>query len=232
MNRKELAKMVDHTNLYPYATVDDIQQLFQEAINWDTHSVCVASCWISFAQSFLTEMERPDIVICSVIGFPHGNQRHSVKLAEAKKALNDGARELDPVINIGFMKGRQYYKVGAELKEIMKVAQGFPVKVITENCYLTYDEKIVAGEILHDAGVTFWKNGTGFGQPSDGRPKGAIVEDVILMRETIEHLGSSMQIKMAGGISDYPAAMAMIEAGADRLGLSRTVKILEEAPEA
>lgn len=228
MNREKLAKMIDHTQLEPFATEEDITKLCQEAISCNVYSVCIASSWVRTASSFLMKWKRPDIVVCSVVGFPHGNQLTSVKVNEAAMAFSNGVREVDVVINIGNLKQGQYSSVEAELKKIVFLARGEDkVKVILENCYLTDAQKITTCEIAKSAGAHFVKTSTGFGKPDGGQPAGATVEDVELMRKAV---GPDMGVKAAGGIRTYADVIAMIEAGANRLGCSSTIEILESIP--
>ena len=219
-----IAEYIDHTNLKPYATKEDIIRLCDEAIKYKFYAVCVNPYRVKLAREYLQE-KRAKVKVASVIGFPLGATPTEVKVFEAKKALEDGADELDMVINIGALKDRDYDYVRRDIEEVVKVAheRGAKVKVIIETCYLTDEEKIKACELAREAGADFVKTPTGFGTG------GATVEDVRLMRKVV---GEEMGVKAAGGIRTYEQALAMIEAGANRIGTSSGVKIVEGAKNA
>lgn len=215
----DIAKYIDHTNLKPYATKEDIIKLCEEAKKYGFYAVCVNPYRVKLAKE---QLEGTDIKVASVIGFPLGATPTEVKVFEAKKALEDGADELDMVINIGALKDKDYEYVKNDIAEVVKVAheKGAVVKVIIETCYLTDEEKEIACKLAMEAGADFVKTSTGFGTG------GATVEDVRLMRRIV---GDKLGVKAAGGIRTYEQAMAMIEAGANRIGTSSGVKIVEEA---
>ncbi len=217
----EIAKFIDHTNLKPYATKEDITRLCDEAMEYGFYAVCVNPYRVKLAKSYLEE-KKANVKVASVIGFPLGATPTEVKVFEAKKALEDGADELDMVINIGALKDGNYDYVKRDIEEVVKVAheKGAKVKVIIEICYLTEEEKIKACELAKEAGAHFVKTSTGFGTG------GATVEDVKLMRKVV---GPEMGVKAAGGIRTYEQAVAMINAGATRIGTSSGVKIVEGA---
>jgi len=217
----DIAKYIDHTNLKPYATREDIIKLCDEAIQYGFYAVCVNPYRVKLAKDYLKE-KKADVKVASVIGFPLGATPTEIKVAEAKKALEDGADELDMVINIGALKDKDYDYVRNDIAEVVKVAheKGAKVKVIIETCYLTEEEKVKACELAKEAGADFVKTSTGFGTG------GATVEDVRLMRKVV---GPEMGVKAAGGIRTYEQALAMIEAGANRIGASSGVKIVEGA---
>ncbi|WP_371731582.1 deoxyribose-phosphate aldolase [Thermococcus sp. MV11] len=219
VDRIDVARYIDHTNLKPYATKDDIIKLCDEAIEYNFYAVCVNPYRVRLAKEYLRE-KKADVKVASVIGFPLGATPTEVKVFEAKRALEDGADELDMVINIGAMKDRDYDYVKRDIEEVVKVAheKGAKVKVIIETCYLTEEEKVKACELAKEAGADFVKTSTGFGTG------GATVEDVRLMRKVV---GPEMGVKAAGGIRTYEQALAMIEAGATRIGTSSGVKIVE-----
>ncbi|MBP1911322.1 deoxyribose-phosphate aldolase [Thermococcus stetteri] len=223
MNKKEIARYIDHTNLKPYATKEDIIKLCDEAIEYGFYAVCVNPYRVRLAKEYLRE-KNADVKVASVIGFPLGATPTEVKVFEAERALDDGADELDMIINIGALKDGNYEYVKNDIAEVVKVAhkRGAKVKVIIETCYLTEEEKVKACELAKEAGADFVKTSTGFGTG------GATVEDVRLMRKVV---GSEMGVKAAGGIRTYEQAMAMIEAGANRIGTSSGVKIVEGAPD-
>lgn len=223
MRRTDLARMIDHTLLGPTASVEGVGVLCQEAKRYGFASVCVNPCHTSLACDLLKETQ---IKVCVVIGFPHGMATSEVKAFEAQKAIAVGADELDMVLNIAALKEGDYATVLNDIKGVCAASEKAPrpilIKVILETALLDEDEK-VAGAILAKAGgADFVKTSTGFG------PGGATVEDVALLRQTV---GETMGVKAAGGIRDYETALAMIEAGATRIGASRSVAILEGAPE-
>ncbi len=219
VDKIDIAKYIDHTNLKPYATADDIIKLCDEAIEYGFYAVCVNPYRVRLAKEYLRE-RKADVKVASVIGFPLGATPTEVKVFEARKALEDGADELDMVINIGALKDRDYEYVKNDIAEVVKVAheKGAKVKVIIETCYLTEEEKVKACELAKEAGADFVKTSTGFGTG------GATVEDVRLMRRVV---GSEMGVKAAGGIRTYEQALKMIEAGANRIGTSSGVRIVE-----
>ncbi|ASJ13456.1 deoxyribose-phosphate aldolase [Thermococcus thioreducens] len=218
----DMAKYIDHTNLKPYATADDIVKLCEEAKEYGFYAVCVNPYRVKLAKELLKGSE---VKVATVIGFPLGATPTEVKVFEAKRALEDGADELDMVINIGALKDKDYEYVKRDIEEVVRVAheRGAVVKVILETCYLTEEEKVKACELAKEAGADFVKTSTGFGTG------GATVEDVKLMREVV---GQEMGVKAAGGIRTYEQALAMIEAGATRIGTSSGVKIVEGARDA
>ncbi len=214
-----VARYIDHTNLKPYATRGDIIRLCDEAVQYGFYAVCVNPYRVKLAKDYLKE-KNADVKVASVIGFPLGATPTEIKVAESRRALKDGADELDMVINIGALKDGDYDYVKKDIAEVVRVAheRGAKVKVIIETCYLTDEEKVKACELAKEAGADFVKTSTGFGSG------GATVEDVMLMRKTV---GPEMGVKAAGGIRTYEQALAMIEAGATRIGASSGVKIVQ-----
>ena len=214
-----VARYIDHTNLKPYATRGDIIRLCDEAVQYGFYAVCINPYRVKLAKDYLKE-KNADVKVASVIGFPLGATPTEIKVAESRRALEDGADELDMVINIGALKDRDYDYVKKDIAEVVRVAheRGAKVKVIIETCYLTDEEKVKACELAKEAGADFVKTSTGFGSG------GATVEDVMLMRKTV---GPEMGVKAAGGIRTYEQALAMIEAGATRIGASSGVKIVQ-----
>ncbi len=217
MNRQELAKYIDHTNLKPYASREDIRKLCDEAKEYGFYAVCVNPYRVKDAREFLKDT---DIKIASVVGFPLGATFTEVKVQEAIMAVNSGAQEIDMVINIGALKDGDYELVEKDIREVVNAVHpmGVKVKVIIETCYLNDEEKRIACQIAKKAGADFVKTSTGFGTA------GAKVEDIQLMREVV---GRDMGVKAAGGIHDAKEALAMIEAGATRIGASRSIQIIE-----
>ena len=221
---RKLAKMIDHTLLKPEATYDQIKQLCQEAVEYGFASVCVNSGNVILAVESLKGTQIP---VCSVVGFPLGATTTRTKVFEAKEAIENGAREIDMVINIGALKSRDFTRVRADIEEVVLAARGkAAVKVIIEACLLSDEEKTRACEIAKDAGADFVKTSTGF---SSG---GATAEDIKLMRRAV---GPNIGVKASGGIGNYEEAKAMLEAGACtlgdnnlcRLGTSRSINIVK-----
>jgi deoxyribose-phosphate aldolase len=218
MTPLELAHYIDHTVLKPDAAEQAIQQLCVEARQHRFVSVCVQPCWVSLAAALL---EDSGVLVCTVIGFPHGANTTVVKAFEAEEAIRQGAQELDMVINVGAVKSQQMQAVERDILSVVSVAHdvGAHVKVILECALLTLPEKRLVTEIVAGSGADFVKTSTGFG------PHGATVEDVRLLREIA---GERCGVKAAGGIRDLQTALAMIEAGADRLGTSASLAIVRE----
>jgi deoxyribose-phosphate aldolase len=212
--KKEIAKYIDHTLLKPDANIKDIEKLCNEANNYNFASVCVNPHYIKYCAEKLKDSA---VKVVSVIGFPLGANTTEIKKAEVIQAVKDGADELDMVINIGSLKSGDYENVSQDIKSVVEVAEGKCVKVIIETCLLTESEKIKACELSKKAGANFVKTSTGFSS------NGATIEDVKLMKKVV---GEKMQVKASGGIHSYEEAIAMIEAGASRLGASAGVKII------
>jgi deoxyribose-phosphate aldolase len=211
---KNLARYIDHTLLKPEVSLKDIEQICAEARDHNFFAVCVNGSWVTQARHFLDGF---DIKVATVVGFPLGATDSDTKRYETEAAIDNGAQEFDVVINIGRLKDGDDEYVERELRDVVEAADERPVKVIIETCLLTSAEKIRACRIVLDAGAQFVKTSTGF---STG---GATVEDVKLLREIV---GEKFGVKAAGGIRDAQTALAMIEAGASRLGTSSGVAIL------
>lgn len=212
----ELAKYIDHTLLKPESTRADIARVCEEAKHYNTASVCVNPFWIGYVAELL---KGTDIKPCCVIGFPLGATPSSVKAFETVQAINDGAKEVDMVINVGALRGAEFETVYEDIKAVVSAAAGKAlVKVIIETCLLTDEQKQIACKLAKQAGADFVKTSTGF---STG---GATVEDVKLMRETV---GPDMGVKASGGVRSKADAEAMIAAGASRIGASSSKKIIE-----
>ncbi|MEO1768674.1 deoxyribose-phosphate aldolase [Candidatus Enterococcus ferrettii] len=211
----ELNRMIDHTILKADATKDDVMKIIEEAKKYHFYSVCINPTWVSMAAK---ELKGAPVAVCTVIGFPLGANTSEVKAFEVKNAIENGADEVDMVINIGELKDGNYGKVQKDIEAVVTAAKDQAlVKVIIETSLLDRDEKIKACELAKAAGADFVKTSTGF---STG---GATIEDVKLMRETV---GPEMGVKASGGIHNAKEAMAMIEAGATRLGASSGVAIM------
>lgn len=215
MNNNELYAHVDHTLLKAYATKEDIIKLCDEAIKYGTASVCIPPTYIKDVH----EKYGDSLNICTVIGFPLGYSSTNAKEAEILDAVKDGANELDMVINIAWVKNREYQRVQEEIERLKKACHGHILKVIIETCYLDEEEKIELCKIVTKAGADYIKTSTGFGTG------GATIEDVKLMRDNV---GKNVKIKAAGGIRSREDMEEYLRIGADRLGTSSAVKILEE----
>ena len=214
----ELNRMIDHTILKPEATEAAVQKIIDEAKEYNFFSVCINPCWVAFASEQLADT---DVAVCTVIGFPLGANTPEVKAYEAADAIKNGANEVDMVINIGAVKSQQYDHVRQDIQGIVDAAKGKAlVKVIIETALLTDEEKVKACELAKEAGADFVKTSTGF---STG---GAKVADIRLMRETV---GPDMGVKASGGVHNAEEALAMIEAGATRIGASTGVAIVSGA---
>ncbi|HHZ7164069.1 TPA: deoxyribose-phosphate aldolase [Enterococcus faecalis] len=214
----ELNRMIDHTILKPEATEAAVQKIIDEAKEYNFFSVCINPCWVAFASEQLADT---DVAVCTVIGFPLGANTPEVKAYEAADAIKNGANEVDMVINIGALKSQQYDHVRQDIQGVVDSAKGKAlVKVIIETALLTDEEKVKACELAKEAGADFVKTSTGF---STG---GAKVADIRLMRETV---GPDMGVKASGGVHNAEEALAMIEAGATRIGASTGVAIVSGA---
>lgn len=214
----ELAAMIDHTLLKPEATVEQVKKLCAEAKTHGFASVCINPGYVPLA---VEQLAGSPVKVCTVIGFPLGATTPAVKAAEAREAVQSGAREVDMVINVGALKSNDCDWVERDIHAVVEAVKGQAlVKVIIETALLTREEKITACQLAKKAGADFVKTSTGF---STG---GATVEDIKLMRETV---GPDMGVKASGGIRDYETAMAMIAAGATRIGASASVAIIQGA---
>ncbi|MBO0472115.1 deoxyribose-phosphate aldolase [Enterococcus ureasiticus] len=214
----EVNQMIDHTILKADAKEEDVLRIVEEAKKYEFFSVCINPCWVAIAKEHLA---GTSVDVCTVIGFPLGANTSEVKAYEATDAINNGATEVDMVINVGALKSKQYKKVLKDIQAVVDAAKGKAlVKVIIETALLTDEEKVKVCELAKEAGADFVKTSTGF---STG---GATVADVKLMRETV---GPDMGVKASGGIHNEAEAVAMIEAGATRIGTSAGVAIMEGA---
>ena len=211
----KLNKYIDHTLLKQDATVEQINRLLSEAKDYDFASVCVNPCWVAHAKSGL---ETTDVKVCTVVGFPLGATTSAVKAFETKEAIQNGADEIDIVINVGALKSENADLVESDIRAVVEASGDKLVKVIIEACLLTDEEKVQACQLAQKAGADFVKTSTGF---STG---GATLSDVKLMRQTV---GPDMGVKAAGGARSYTDAVAFVEAGATRIGTSSGVAILK-----
>jgi deoxyribose-phosphate aldolase len=207
-------QMIDHTKLGANVSLEQLTLLFEEAKTHHFKSVCVNPIFVSYAKKNLLDS---DVLVCTVIGFPHGTHQPVVKSFETKVAIKDGADEIDMVMNISKLKQKDYAHVAKDIKGVVKAAQGRTVKVIIETCYLTKKEIVKACKIAQKAGAHFVKTSTGFGSG------GATYEDVKLMKETVL---DQLEVKASGGVRTYEDAIKMIEAGATRIGTSNGVQIV------
>jgi deoxyribose-phosphate aldolase len=212
---EEVRKAIEHTNLKPTATPKDIEKLCEEAIEHGFYGVCVNPCYVKLAKEKLKGTELKVVTVC---GFPLGATSTKTKAFEAKKAVEDGADEVDMVLNIGLLKAGEYEKVYEDIRAAVEAAK-VPVKVIIEACYLTDEEKVAACVISKLAGAKYVKTSTGFGSG------GATVEDVHLMKWVV---GDEMGVKAAGGIRTFESARDMMRAGASKIGTSSGTVIVSE----
>lgn len=210
----KLNKFIDHTLLNPAATISDIITLCAEANKYDFFAVCVNSCYVSLAQK---ELKDSTVKVCSVVGFPLGASCTKSKVFEAKNALNDGADEIDMVINIGWLKSKRPLLIIHDIAEVKKIVGNKVLKVIIETCYLSEKEKKTACELSVKAGADYVKTSTGFGTG------GATLEDVILINKTVH---GKAKIKASGGIRDFETAMKYVNLGVSRIGTSNGIKIV------
>lgn len=217
MKKNEIAAMIDHTLLKAFATPAQIEQLCKEAAEYHFASVCVNPAYVALAAKLL---KGTGVKVCTVIGFPLGANTSAVKAFEAKDAIANGAEEVDMVINVGAMKAGDYELVEKDIKAVVDAANGTLVKVIIETCYLTDEEKVLACKAAANAGADFVKTSTGFGTG------GATPADVALMRANIP---DAMKVKASGGVHNYEEAMAVVEAGASRIGASAGMAIVAAA---
>lgn len=213
-----LAKYIDHTILKPEATAEDVRKLCREAKEYGFASVCVNAC---YAKLVSTELKGSDVKTCVVVGFPLGAMTKAAKAFETTEAIENGANEIDMVINVGALKTKDYGLLKEDIEAVVNAAKGKAiVKVIIETCLLNDEEKVKACEISKEAGADFVKTSTGF---STG---GATKEDIALMRKTV---GENLGVKASGGIRYYNTAMEMINAGASRIGASASIAIISES---
>ena len=211
MTEKEIMRHVDHTQLKAFATWEDIKKLCDEAVEYQTASVCIPPCYIQRVKEAYGEQ----INICTVVGFPLGYSVTEAKIAETKKALEDGASEIDMVINISDVKNGDYAAVEKEIAALKEVVGDKILKVIIETCYLTEEEKIAMCKAVTAAGADYIKTSTGFGTA------GATISDIRLFKENI---GEHVKMKAAGGVKTVEDLEAFLQEGCDRIGTSSAVK--------
>ncbi len=214
MQREDIMKKVDHTLLAQTADWDEIRKICDQGLKYKTASVCIPPSYVKRAAEYLGEK----LPVCTVIGFPNGYQTTTVKMAETEDALENGADEIDMVINLGDVKNGEFDKIKEEIIALKKICGDHILKVIVETCLLTEDEKIKMCRVVSESGADFIKTSTGFST------SGATFEDVKLFKK---YVADHVKIKAAGGISSFSDAEHFIKLGADRLGTSRLVKIAE-----
>lgn len=219
MNRAQLARLLDHSLLRPDTTEKDILAQAEVVRRWGIGSFCVQPASVALAAAALRSSGAR---VVSAIGFPHGCDRSSVKARAAELAVGDGATEVDMVMNIGRLKSGRSQAVADEIAQVIRAIPGIPVKVILETCLLTDEEKVIACLLVRDSGAAFVKTSTGV-KPAAG----ATVEDILLLRATV---GADFGVQASGGIRRLRDALALLEAGANRLGTSASAAILAAAP--
>lgn len=214
MEQRDILAIVDHTLLLQTATWEEIKAICDDGMKYETASVCIPTCYVKQAKEYMGDKCK----VCTVIGFPNGNYTTATKVFETKDALENGADEIDMVINVGMLKAGEYDYVLNEIKAIKEACGDHILKVIIETCLLTDEEKIKMCEIVTESGADFIKTSTGFSTA------GATFADVELFAK---HVGPDVKIKAAGGISSMADAEKFMELGATRLGTSRIVKIVK-----
>lgn len=215
MSPEELAKTIDHTLLAPYKTTGEFKKLCIEAKTYNFFAVCVNPYWVRFCSD---ELKGTEIKVAAVVGFPLGQTTSKMKALEARETLENGANEVDMVMNVAAFKDQNHDFVKQDIEAVVEAAEDTPIKVILETGYLTYEEIVKACEISKEAGASFVKTSTGFG------PLGAATLHVSLMRTTV---GENFGVKAAGGINNFRDVIRMIAAGANRIGASDSVKIID-----
>ena len=215
MEQKEILKHVDHTLLQQTATWEQIKEICDDAIKYQTASVCIPPSFVKKVKKYVGNK----MAVCTVIGFPNGYMTKETKKFETQDALKNGADEIDMVINIGMLKEKRYEDMKDEIWELKEICGKHILKVIIETCLLEEEEKIKMCEIVTEAGADYIKTSTGFSTA------GATFEDIALFKK---HVGMDVKIKAAGGIASFDDAEKFLSLGADRLGTSRLIKILKE----
>ena len=213
---KRVAKTIDHSTLGPAMTLDEVKAGCEVALKYDVASVCCKPCDVKFVAEILKGSE---VLVGTVVGFPHGSSTTESKVFEAKQAVADGAVEIDVVINIGHLKSGKTQEIQEEISAVVAAAAGNQVKVILENAYLTDAEKVTACKLIEAAGAHYVKTSTGFA------PTGATLADVKLMRATCS---PKVKVKSAGGVKSLDQLLEFLDAGIDRSGSSSTASILDE----
>lgn len=215
MNKNEILKKVDHTVLAQTATWEQIKNICDDGIKYNVASVCIPASYVKDAKKYVGDKLK----VCTVIGFPNGYNTTNVKVYETLSAIEEGADEIDMVINLGWLKDKKYVGIEKEIKAIKNICGEKVLKVIIETCLLTDEEKTIMCEIVKNAGADYIKTSTGF---STG---GATFEDIQLFKRELE--GTNVKIKAAGGIKSFEDAEKFVEFGADRLGTSRLINLIK-----
>ena len=215
MNKNEILKKVDHTVLAQTATWEQIKNICDDGIKYNVASVCIPPSYVKDAKKYVGDKLK----VCTVIGFPNGYNTTNVKVYETLTAIEEGADEIDMVINLGWLKDKKYVGIEKEIKAIKNVCGEKVLKVIIETCLLTDEEKTIMCGIVKNAGADYIKTSTGFST------SGATFEDIQLFKRKLE--GTNVKIKAAGGIKSFEDAEKFIEFGADRLGTSRLVNLMK-----
>lgn len=218
MTTNKILNKVDHTLLSQTAKWEDIKTVLDDAVKYETASACIPPAYVKQSVKYL-KGRNSNLPVCTVIGFPNGYNTTAVKVFETSDAVQNGAAEIDMVINIGMLKDKKYTEIENEIRAVHDACNGRVLKVIIETCLLTEEEKIKMCEIVTAAGAEYIKTSTGF---STG---GATPDDIVLMKK---HVGPDVKIKAAGGIKDFSDAELMLNLGANRLGTSRLVKAMKE----
>jgi deoxyribose-phosphate aldolase len=213
---KKVAKTIDHSTLGPAMTLDEVKAGCEVALKYDVASVCCKPCDVKFVAEIL---KGSDVLVGTVVGFPHGSSTTESKVFETKQAVTYGAVEIDVVINIGHLKSGKTQEIQDEISAVVAAAAGNQVKVILENAYLTDAEKVTACKLIEAAGAHYVKTSTGFA------PTGATLADVKLMRATCS---PKVKVKSAGGVKSLDQLLEFLDAGIDRSGSSSTASILDE----
>lgn len=215
MNKKEILKKVDHTVLGQTTTWEQVKEICDDGIRYNVASICIPPSYVKSARNYVGDKLK----ICTVIGFPNGYSTTNVKVYETLSAIEEGADEIDMVINIGWLKDKKYADIEKEIKAIKNVCGEKILKVIIETCLLTDEEKAKMCKIVNSAGADYIKTSTGFSS------NGATFGDIQLFKRELE--GTNVKIKAAGGIKSFEDAEKFIEYGADRLGTSRLVNLMK-----
>lgn len=218
MDINEILSKVDHTILKQEATWEDVKQICDDGMKYKTASICIAPSYVKQSVEYIKQ-NNSSLKVCTVIGFPNGYNTTETKVFETQNAVANGAEEIDMVINIGWLKDKQYDNILKEIKEIKKACNGKILKVIIETCLLTEEEKIKMCKIVSEAGADYIKTSTGFSKA------GATFADVELM---VKNIAEGVKVKAAGGISGLEDAEKFINLGASRLGTSRIIKAIKE----
>lgn len=214
--KQQIAKTIDHSLLKPEMTRNEVKAGCEVALKYDVASVCCKPADVKFCKEIL---KGSDVLVGTVVGFPHGSSTTSTKVFETKQAIADGADEIDMVLNIGLLKSGEYSQVQADIAEVVRAADGKCVKVILENAYLTDEEKIKGCQLSEAAGANYVKTSTGYA------PTGATIDDVKLMKASVS---PHVKVKSAGGVRTLDALLEFMDAGVSRTGATATAQMIDE----